>query len=228
MVVFGFYALTVLMVFAPVLLILRFADLTDTDKHRLLKPYFIWLPIWLIYVLAVSRLGLLDGLDMPPKIPLFIILPVFISILLYQRKLTPYLGRLSTAYGMYIQTFRIAVELLIFGGFVNGLFPQLLTFQGHNMDILVGISASIVALLYVKIKLPKQVFIAWNIISLGVLAHTISTFIQSFYFLNTFTESAAAQFVRVPYVLLPAFLAPMAIFFHILSIRQLMFKSHGD
>jgi hypothetical protein len=44
-----------------------------------------------------------------------------------------------------MQTFRIGVELLLHRLYLDGLAPRVVTYQGGNMDIWIGLSAPLIA-----------------------------------------------------------------------------------
>ena len=62
---------------------------------------------------------------------------------------------------------RIPVELVLFGLFVQGAVPQLMTFKGRNWDILAGLTAPIVYyLVFRKNGLGTKSLLLWNIVGL--------------------------------------------------------------
>ncbi|MCB0279875.1 MAG: hypothetical protein KDD94_10250 [Calditrichaeota bacterium] len=217
----GYYGLSLFMIgLFPV--ILRKADTDLLIIKRLTRIYFIWIISWLIYVTILSVSGILITLDLPPRMPLLIVLPALISIYFYTR-MTDFkniLTHLHLSIPVLVQSFRIFVELLIFGTFTIGILPQRVTFEGINFDILVGITAIIIAYFIYKRKLTKPVVIVWNILSLCILSVTVFAFISSFYFLDLVDTQQLEQFLSMPFILLPAVLLPFAIFYHLLSIKQ--------
>ena len=99
-----------------------------------------------------------------------------------------------------------------------------MTFEGRNLDILSGITATLVAFLVYRKKLSRPLTIAWNVACLGLLANIVITAILSLptpfrVFMNEPTNTIVAEF---PIVWLPALLVPLAYGLHFLSIRQLL------
>ena len=68
--------------------------------------------------------------------------------------------RLST----FLQTVRLPIEIILFKLYLNKMIPQLMTFEGRNFDIVIGITAPIVGYLYLKKRISKIKLIAWNVI----------------------------------------------------------------
>lgn len=217
MVVLGFFLLPVVMFFSVFLILNR-----SEHKKMLGQRYLLLFIIWLIYIGLVAQTGLLTSFDMPPRIPLLILFPAF-ALIFYTSSRKRFKLALKTTpkyIPVYIQSFRIIVELLIFGAFVNGILPKRATFEGLNFDILVGLSAPVIGFLIQKERIGRQGVLLWNIVALCILSVTAYAFISSYYFTDFASEAIKLQFVDWPYVLLPAVLLPFAIFYHVVSIRQ--------
>jgi hypothetical protein len=120
------------------------------------------------------------------------------------------------------------VEIGLYCLFIHKAIPQLMTFEGRNFDIISGITAPLVAWLgFVKRKLHKTVILAWNIICLLLVLNIVTHGILS-------VPSPAQQFafdqpniavLYFPITWLPAFIVPLVIFTHLVSIRQLTTRS---
>ena len=61
----------------------------------------------------------------------------------------------------------------------------------------------------------------WNIISMLVLALTMFSFVSAYYFTDWVASTGHDELVRFPYLLLVSVLLPIAIFLHVILIRQL-------
>ena len=101
--------------------------------------------------------------------------------------------------------------------------PKLMTFEGRNFDILIGISAPIMGWLFFKKKVNKSMMLAWNIIGLcfvlfilvnGILSAELP--FQQFGF-----EQPNRAVNYFPFVLLPATIVPIVIWTHLSDIFQL-------
>lgn len=127
--------------------------------------------------------------------------------------------RLST----FLHTVRLPIEIILFKLYLNKLIPQLMTFEGRNFDIVIGITAPIVGYLYLKKRISKIKLIAWNIIGIffvcfilinGILSSELP--FQQFAFDQ---PNRAVNFF--PFTLLPAVIIPIVIWTHITDIIKL-------
>ena len=190
------------------------------------KGFVAFLGIWGVYILGLSQTGVLQEFGFPPRVPILIVLPMlaFIIFITSRQSFRETIQNTPLHIPIFMQSFRILVELSIYATFMKGIFPQRATFAGLNFDILVGISALVVGFLaYKKILNPQGIFI-WNLISLGVLGLTVFSFISSYYFLGFANTALGGQFVQFPYLLLASLLLPTAVFLHVVSIRQVLLQ----
>ena len=220
MVSIGFYLLTALALFM-MLFIFNYAD----NRKKVFNAYIFIVAFWFVYLNYLSRSSFLVDFSLPPRMPLMVILPTFIaSIIITGLKSFKSILRNTPAWlPVYFQSFRILVELLIFGAFINGVLPQRVTFEGLNFDIIVGITALIVAFLFMKKKISARFLLAWNIFGLAILSMTGYAFLTAFFQYDFATVSQNTEFFHIPYLLLPGVLLPLAFFLHIFSIRQSYF-----
>ena len=178
--------------------------------------------LWLAYVSVVYESGLARDFSLPPRVPLLIILPAFVLIIwgTGRPRFRPFISGTPPHVFVYIQAFRVLVEVLIYGAFLIKVFPRRTTFEGLNFDILVGISALFVGWAVQKGRMGRRGILIWNIAALAVLSLTGFSFITAYFFLEFPAGVDQLAFTRLPYWLLPAVLLPCAVFYHVLSIRQ--------
>ena len=102
-----------------------------------------------MYLFILSATGVLDNFGLPPRLVLLIVMPAVAGIVFFsgRKSFRVILQRTSLHLPVYLQSFRIMVELLIYGAFLQGVFPERATFKGLNYDILVGISSLIMGVL---------------------------------------------------------------------------------
>ena len=219
----GFYLLPLIMI-SSVLYMIQKAPVGETAlKTKTSFTFLAWIVAWVAYLNFLSLKGLLNDFGLPPRVPLFIILPAigFIFLFVTRSATRKIIHAGSKVFPVYIQSFRIVVELLIYGAFVNGVFPKAVTFEGINFDIVVGITAPFIAFLYQRDKISNRGLLIWNIASLCILTLTAYSFIFSFYFEGPVNENMA-RFIQMPYLLLAGTLLPCAIFYHTVSIKQML------
>ncbi len=215
MIQIGFYLLPLIMAGAIVYL------LSFTEEKQILGKRFVMIFFaWLVYLFAIERTGFLGNFGFPPRMPLLVVIPaVFMGVFLSGRELfKKVIHQIPTHLIVYLQSFRVIVELLIYGAFLEGILPQQVTFEGTNYDILVGISAIPIGMLIQKEVLSDKGILIWNFISLGILSVTAGSFIYTFYTFDLTPDNL--KFVTFPYLLLAGTLLPIAVLLHVISIRQ--------
>ena len=183
--------------------------------------------LWLLYLVLLERSALLETFDLPPRLPLFVIVPVVFIMFRYtgSKGFSGILHQLPLHLPILLQSFRIMVELLIFGAFSEGIFSQRVTFEGLNFDVLSGITALITGVLIKKHLAEIKLILAWNIFSIIILSVTVYAFISTYYSPEYRNISSNFALVRWPYLLLPSILLPAAVFMHFISLRQVFIRS---
>jgi len=222
MVQFGFYALSVI-----VLLMQIFIIKNAIAPRKSIVGYLVICAIWIAYLVILSTSGLLDNFGLPPRVPIFIVLPAVAGIIYFsgRKSFHDILQKTPLHITVFMQSFRIIVELLIYGAFLEGVFPERTTFKGLNFDILVGGSSLIIGFLVMRGKLSSKGLLIWNVVSLLILSITAYSFISTYYFTDYLaTGKGNKSFVDFPYLLLASVLLPAAVFLHVFSIRQTIGK----
>lgn len=168
-----------------------------------------------------------DPAAMPPKIVVFGVLPMIllIIVLFITRKGRAFIDSLPLKQLTYLHVIRIPVELVLLWLYLQKAVPQLMTFEGRNFDILAGITAPFIAYYgLTKGKLGRRGILAWNGICLALLLNIVINALLS---ANTpFQQFAFDQpniaIVYFPFSWLPAYVVPVVLFSHLVSIRQLI------
>jgi len=123
----------------------------------------------------------------------------------------------------FLHSIRVPVEIVLFQLFVYEQVPMLMTFEGRNFDILIGITAPIIGWLFLKHLINKKVLLVCNVIGLafiffiffnGLLSAELP--FQQFGF-----EQPNRAVSYFPFVLLPATIVPIVIFTHITDLIKL-------
>lgn len=203
----------------------RRAQLSPASSARLGAGVAIAIVGWLASTAGLAGSGLLSEYEaVPPRVAL-LPLGVLVTMLLLSRTRT--FGRLleavPRAWPIALQSFRLPVELLLWALFLAGRLPERMTFGGRNFDILIGLSAPLVAWAVSRGRMGKMAVAAWNVAGLGLLANIVVVALRSAPGpLNAgwggIPNTVIAQ---LPFVWLPAFLVPLAVFGHIAALRQL-------
>jgi hypothetical protein len=120
-----------------------------------------------------------------------------------------------------LQVFRLGPELTIAGLHQLGLAPRLLTLEGGNIEILVALSAPIVAWAVARGAIGSRMALGWNIVGLLSLANVaVRSVLTAPGPLNlVHTEVPNVAFGNFPFGLIPGFMAPLAMALHVLAMR---------
>lgn len=225
----GFVAITIVyygLFLAGLRRSLKATNFPEERKKRILTGTTLALISWAGISGVLSLSGFLrDFTSLPPKFMIVLIVPLIAIIWMVSTKTTKEILLHTPAETIIgLQSFRIFVEILLWLLFTINLAPIQMTFEGRNLDILSGISATLVAFLVYRKKLSRPLTIAWNVACLGLLANIVITAILSLptpfrVFMNEPTNTIVAEF---PIVWLPALLVPLAYGLHFLSIQQLL------
>ncbi len=182
--------------------------------------------IWLVLLSVLSLNGFFSDFDKLPPRPLFaIIIPLpFVFAFAFSKTGTQLLCVIPKHWLIFIQSFRVIVELLLWSAFIHNTMPVQMTFEGRNFDVLTGILALPVGYLLMKKNYSTRFAIAFNIIGIILLINVLTIAVLSMptplrYFMN---EPSNALVVRFPFILLPGVMVPIAYSMHIFSLRQLL------
>ena len=161
---------------------------------------------WLGALAFVARTGMLSDFDARPPRLMLVLAGSIVLFTVVTR--TPAARRLLEAtprhWPIAVQAMRVPIEVALWGLFVTGRLPVQMTFEGRNFDVLVGLTAPVVALgalanivVIAITTMPGPLHLDWPGISNAIVT-------------------------EMPFVWLPAFLVPIALFGHVLSLRQLI------
>lgn len=231
---FGFIALSVFCV----LYIYRTLNLAlpkttfAPHKQKRIKRQFIGAVIaWTTLISLLAWSQFFANFDsIPPRLFLVLLIPLVtaIALTLFSSTLKEILWHIPPQKLIYIQSFRIIVEVLIWLLFVQEFLPIQMTFEGMNFDVLSGLFAPIVAYYcFTKARWPKWVAIAYNLMGIILVFTIVTIAILSFptpfrYFMNEPANRIVAQF---PFVWLPGILVTIAYSMHFFSLKQLLSSS---
>lgn len=201
---------------------------TNWEKSRQQKIFSAAIAIitgWIALLLSLSYNGFFaDFSKLPPRPALAILIPLpFVLLFAFSKGGTQLLQSIPAHWLVLMQSFRIAVELLLLVAFINNKLPIQMTFEGRNFDIITGVLALPVGYLLMKKKSnAKKLLIAFNIIGVLLLLNVLMVAVLSMPTpLRQFTNEPALTLVaEFPFILLPGVLVPLAYGLHVLSLRQ--------
>lgn len=205
------------------------ATLWVARRHLPARAFWIvalGLPAWLAYVGALSILGVIRDTSLRPPGIVYVFVPVILFMVLFAAR-SGAAGalalRVPLALLMGAQVFRVGVEIGLhrLGG--EGLVPALLTYEGGNVDIAIGMSAPVVAWLWATGRLGRRAAVGWNVLGLMALANVALRAVLTAPGPTRWIEGDVPNVAigLFPYTYLAGFFAPAAVLLHILSLRAL-------
>ena len=182
--------------------------------------------VWLLVQGAITYSGFYTKITTPPRFVLLIV-PVFafLILLFFTKSGKAFIDGLNLKWLTSIHTIRIPVEFGLHTLFIYSLIPQIMTYEGFNFDIIMGITAILILLFGWSGGVPrKKMQLAWNFLGL-ILIFTIITIsilsaqtpLQQFGF-----DQPNIAVLYFPYSWLPAYVVPIVVFSHLASIRKLL------
>ncbi len=202
----------------------RRAGLGLASRRRLSVGVAAALALWLGGVAALARSGVLEVWTARPPRLFLVPLTAFAVLLVLTRTATfrALLAATPPAWPLGLQTFRVGVELLLWALHLGGLVPVQMTFEGRNFDVVVGALAPVIALAVAARRLGPRWVLAWNVGGLLMLVNVVGTALTSLpgpLHLD-WPGAPLTEIARWPMVWIPGFLVPLAVFLHVVSIRQ--------
>lgn len=223
-------ALTVFCIIAAIFIFKQgFRNSLLSEKHQRNKLICIVLGI-LGWILFISTLALTDFIQdwnsFPPKIFLTVLLPALASVLftIFSGSADQLIKGIDGRFLVYIQSFRILVEILLWMMLKEGLIPVQMSFEGRNFDILVGLTAPLAGYFIYRnpFMINRPLLLCWNLFGLGLLLNIVtlailSTPVSFRVFMNEPSNTIIARF---PGVFIPGVFVVLAYTMHFMSIRK--------
>jgi hypothetical protein len=207
------------------------SNLDGPEKSRIFYGIVVTVGLWLVIISILSSLQFFNDFStLPPKFTIVVIVPLIVILWATSTPQTrEILVHIAPHHILYLQSFRIFVELLLWMLFIDGILPFQMTFEGYNFDILAGLTGPIIGLSIRRNASPALLYV-WNTLGLALLINIVSIAILSTpvpfrVFMNEPANTIVTQF---PVVWLPGILVPLAYTLHILSIRQASALKAGE
>lgn len=190
-------------------------------SQRLTSRVLIALLGWGALTALLALTGFLSDFTVfPPRLMIVLAVPLItllaVTFSSTTRELLPFVPADQL---IRLQSFRIAVEILLWMAFLQDRLPEQMTFEGRNFDVFSGLLALVAS----RFAGNRWIVIGYNLLSLALLINIVTVAILSLpspfrYFMN---EPANTIVTYFPFVWLPAFLVPLAYGLHFLSLRKL-------
>lgn len=180
------------------------------------------LAIWLVYVGLFSSLGYMRDPSLRPPGILWVVGPVVLFVVFVVR--SNIAARVAAAIPLWLilgfGSFRIGVELLVHRLWEDGLVPKLLTYEGGNVDMIIGLSAPIIAWIASRGRPGLRLAMGWNVLGLLSLANVTASAVLTGPIKLISAEVPTVAMGFFPYVI-PGFFVPLAVTLHVLAIRAI-------
>lgn len=199
----------------------------NSNAGKILAGLLLW--IVLQGALSISNVYA-DDIDLvPPKIFIFGILPAIIMIiwLFGSTSGKSFIDNIQIKKLTYLHLVRIPVEFVLFWLFLNRAIPRILTFEGWNYDIIMGVTAPLIIYFGFKRKvLSRNMILVWNVVGFFLLIFVLTLAILSspFPLQKLAFDQPNVGLLRFPFSWLPTFIVPVVLLGHLISIRQLIRK----
>ncbi len=184
---------------------------------------------WIALQSAIALRGFyLVTNTLPPHLFLAILPPLLVIAALFAIPAgRRFLDAMSLKWLILLHSIRIFVEINLYALFLYKQVPRLMTFEGNNVDILIGLSAPIIWWAYSKRHLTRRGLLLWNTLALlSVLNALVRAMLSApFRFQHLAFDQPTIAILYFPFVLLPAFLFPAVLLCHLTLFRRL-FRSN--
>lgn len=183
--------------------------------------------LWLVIQSIVSLTGFYTHMDTtPPRFPFLILPPVLIIISLFVTTAGKrYIDTLDIKALTLLHTIRVPVEIVLYLLCVHKTIPEIMTFEGRNLDILSGVTAPAIYYFgFVTKRINKNILLLWNFICLGLLVNIVTTAILSapLPFQQLAFEQPNIAVLYFPFTWLPCCVVPLVLLAHLVAIRKLL------
>jgi len=194
-------------------------------QSRVLRTMLLLLGGWILLLgVLAARGAFADFSKLPPRPGIVMLLPLPVVLwIAFSKRGKELLQHTPPHWILYLQSFRIIVELMLWLSVLKSLLPVQMSFEGRNFDILSGLFAIPVGYYcFVKKSWPSWIVLLYNVGGLLLLLNAVAIAVLSMPTpLRVFhNEPAVTLVVHFPFIYLPGFLVPLAYTLHIFSLRQ--------
>ena len=180
--------------------------------------------VWLFIQMYFGLSGFYQVTDTTPPRFLLLVGPTLLlmAALFATHRGRAFIDSLDVGRLTLLHTIRIPVEIVLYYLFVAKAIPEIMTFEGRNLDIIAGLTAPLVYYFgFVRKVLPPSSMLLWNMICLGLLLNIVvlATLSAPSPFQQFAFEQPNLAIIRFPYVWLASVVVPIVLFSHLVTIR---------
>jgi hypothetical protein len=155
---------------------------------------------------------------LPPRLALAIAPPVLLMVGMFATAAgRRFIDGMDLKWVVLLHTVRILVEVNLYLLFLYKQVPKLMTFEAGNLDILIGVTAPLAWWAYRTGRIGRTGLLVWNGLGLVSVLNAFGRAMLSapFPFQRIAFDQPTVAILSFPFVLLPAFIVPVAIFCHL-------------
>jgi hypothetical protein len=198
------------------------------NRKELLTHIRFGLILWLAILAVLAHLDFFQNFEsLPPRIFLTVIPNIILIIfLLRSRFFNLVLKIIPKSWLIYIQSFRIIMEGMLWLGMIGNFVPLQMTFEWLNQDIIVGLTALVAGGLFFGRREMRLPAILWNVFGILLLVNVFFIgFLSSPSPFRVFMNEPSTAFIaNVPFIWIPGFIVPFALAMHLFSLKQIIKK----
>jgi len=202
---------------------------SQATPSRFKTIFFLLLWTALFAVLGVIDF-FLDVKSIPPRF-VFMIGPALLLIVLFfvTKRGRGFIDRMDLRALTLLHVVRVPVEVVLFALAVHKTIPEILTFEGRNFDIIVGITAFPITWWVFTKAGSRKVLLAWNFLGLILLFNVVIHGVLSvpFPFQQFGLDQPNIAMLHAPFLLLPGLIVPLVMFSHFAAIRLILADSNS-
>lgn len=213
-----------LFIVTAALSVILFAQATPTRNFTM-----VFLLLWgLLWGFIASTGFFLETTAVPPR-PVLMMGPVIIVMILFfvTKKGRAIIDKMNLKALTMVHIVRLPVEIILMLLAIYKTIPELLTYEGRNFDIIMGLTALPMVWWIFSRKGNHKILLAWNILGIILLMNVVIHGVLSLPLpIQQFAmEQPNIAMLYAPYNLLPGLIVPVVMFSHLISIRLLMKRS---
>lgn len=189
------------------------------------KMYVFGIIFWFVLQYILGKVGFFaDSIgEFPPRIMVVIVPTIILLFYIAFSSVGKNIAEKSDLLFLTaIQSFRFPLELILWQLADQNLLPSVMSFEGRNFDVFVGMTSPFIAYLYLKGKIGLREMKLWNIAGLILVSNVVVHGMLTVPAIELIPSNVPNFIVSyAPFNLLPGGLVPLAYLFHILSLRKL-------
>jgi len=181
--------------------------------------------VWSILQSVLAYAGFYHISDtIPPRFAL-VLLPTTLLMIygLLPKQQEWFFKARDTRVSTFLHSVRLPVEIVLYQLFVYKMIPELMTFEGRNYDIIMGITAPVIGWMFLREQISKTLLLGWNIIGLFLVLFILFNGILSaeLPFQQFGFDQPNRGINYFLFVLLPATIVPIVVWTHLSDILKL-------